>query len=108
MPPRIPARLLPHTVVVKPFLGAGPYGDVWGPEETVNRALVEDRVQVVRDATAREVTSSTVVYVEPRTLPAGSLVTVWPGTQWQKERKALAVSHFDHPAGLSHMVVYLE
>jgi hypothetical protein len=35
-------------------------------------------------------------------------VTVWAGTQWEIERKALAVSHFDHPGGLSHMVVYLE
>jgi hypothetical protein len=69
---------------------------------------VEDKVQVVRDADAREVTSSATVYLEPRTLPAGSLVTVWAGTQWEIERKALAVSHFDHPGGLSHMVVYLE
>lgn len=108
MPPRIPSRLLPHTVVVRPFLGAGPYGDVWGEAETVKRALVEDKTQVVRDAGAREVTSSTTVYLEPRELPAGSEVTVWPGTQWEKKRKALAVSHFDHPGGLSHMVAYLE
>lgn len=108
MPPRIPARLLPHTVVVEPLLGTGPYGDVWGEQEEVKRSLVEDKVQIVRDSDGREVTSSAVVYLEPRTLNPGDQITVWPNTQWEKQRKTLAVSHYDHPAGLSHMVAYLE
>jgi len=108
MPARIPARLLPHTIAVKPYLGSGAYGDVWGTTETVKRTLVEDHVQLVRDTAGREVTSSTTVYLEPRPLPAGSLVTVWSGTWREREARVIAVASLDHPRGLSHMVLYLE
>lgn len=105
---RIPSRLLPHTILLKPYLGSGAYGDVWGDPITVERANVEQTNRLVRTTDSREVVSSTTVYLEPRDVPEGSLVTVWVGTPHEHESKVVSVKLLQHPRGLSHLTLYLE
>lgn len=99
---------MPHTVGLQTYLGSGAYGDVWGDEETVPRCLVEDTTQNVVDSAGQTVVSGTVVYMEPRPVPVGSLVTVWPGTELERESRVVSISRWDHPSGLSHQALYLK
>lgn len=77
---QLPAAPLPHTVIVHPYTGTGPYGDAFVAPVTV-RAFVEDRRRLVLTASGKEVISETTVYTGPD-LPVliGSTVTVWAGT----------------------------
>ncbi|WP_183145600.1 hypothetical protein [Auritidibacter ignavus] len=52
--------------------------------------------------------ASTTVYTEPANIPAGSMVTTHPGTTFEKRSRVITVDHYDHPGGLSHMVLHLE
>lgn len=105
---RIPAKLLPHHIDVKPYLGSGIYGERWGESERLDRCLVEGKTQLVVDSTGQQEVSGTTVYMEPRPLQVGSLVTVWPGTAFERETKLLSIGHLDHPRGMSHIVLYLK
>lgn len=104
---RIPGKLLPHSILVKPRLGTGAYGPVWGDQEEVKRCLVEDVVRTVNDSTGSQSVSNTTVYLEPRSIPSGSLVTVWPGTEFEREAEVISIGHLDHPRGMSHITLYL-
>lgn len=105
---RIPARLLPHTVSAKVYLGSGAYGDRWSPGEIIPRVLIEDETENVTDASGQTVVAGTKVFMEPRSIPVGSLVTVWLGSDLEREARVIQVSRFDHPQGMSHQVVYLK
>ena len=85
---RFPARLLPHLVPVRPYLGHNAYGQpLWGPEQIV-RARVERERKMVRDAEGTEVVVEATVWTRPDVpVPLGSLLTL-DGT----ERTVLAVS----------------
>ena len=87
----IPAFLLRHTVVVKPFEGEGPFGPTFGDPVTV-RCLVDERRRLVRGPTGSEVVSEATVYAPRGTVcPVGSLVTLPSG----REASALAVGDLD-------------
>lgn len=105
---RIPTRLLPHTVIIRPHLGAGAYGDVYGEPQTVKRANVESTRRLVRNTEGHEVVSSTTVYMEPREVPDGSMITIHPDTPFEAESKVIAVGLLQHPRGLSHLTIHLE
>lgn len=105
---RIPAKLLPHRVALKPYLGSGAYGEKWGESEYLDRCLVEGKMQNITNSTGQQEVSASTVYMEPRSLPVGSMVTLWPGTDWEDEAKVIAVMHLDHPQGMSHTIAYLK
>ncbi|MCP2261082.1 hypothetical protein LX15_004802 [Streptoalloteichus tenebrarius] len=66
-------------IVIEPYVGAGPFGDTYGPA-TVVRCIVDERRRLVRDATGDTVVSETTVYC-PLTVaaPPGSRVTLPDG-----------------------------
>ncbi|WP_219470820.1 hypothetical protein [Nonomuraea rhizosphaerae] len=72
----IPDWMFRHTATVKPLVGEGAYGPVYGqPEE--HPCLADDKRQLVRDATGLEVVSDTTLYFKPGVVcPPGSQVTV--------------------------------
>lgn len=47
-------------ITVEPYLGAGAYGDTWGPAVTV-RGIVEEKRRLVRNSTGDEVLSHTTI-----------------------------------------------
>jgi hypothetical protein len=108
IPVRIPAVLLPHTITVRPYLGTGPYGDVFGDPVIVRRTFVEDRRRLVRTATGEEVISETTVRTRPREhIPIGSQVTVWHGTPHERTARVITTNLFDHPSSWSHLEITL-
>lgn len=75
----LPGWMMPHTVTVEPLTGTGPYGDVYGPAQTI-RCLVEDTRQLVRALDGSEVVSQTTVYAPPGlAAPPDSKVTLPSG-----------------------------
>lgn len=60
----IPKRLLPQQVTYRPFLGAGPEGDVYGDPVTAP-ARVEHKNKLIRDRERQEVVSAATVYMRP-------------------------------------------
>jgi len=84
----IPGFLLRHTVIIRPFLGEGPFGPSYG-DPVQARAWVDERRRLVRDPEGAEVVSEATVYLPPGTAcPVGSLVTLPSG----REAEALAVA----------------
>lgn len=72
----VPVVLLRHTVQIEPFEGEGPFGPEYGAQVT-ERAFIDDKRKLVRDAEGVEVVSETTVYMRLNaTCPAGSRVTV--------------------------------
>ncbi|MEU4444895.1 hypothetical protein AB0K14_03220 [Actinosynnema sp. NPDC050801] len=105
---QIPAVLLPHTITVRPYLGTGPYDDVYGDPVVIRRTFVEDRRRLVRSSTGEEVISETTVRARPREhIPVGSLVTVWAGTPHERTAHVITANLFDHPSSWSHIEVSL-
>lgn len=105
----IPARLMPHQISFKPYKGQGPNGKVWGAPVAVERAYVEDKVHVVRAQDGVETTSNTFIVVDPDVnVPEESLVTVWAGTDRERESGVINTAYFQHPRAPSHLVIYLE
>ncbi|MFE3449627.1 hypothetical protein ACFXJ8_11895 [Nonomuraea sp. NPDC059194] len=72
----LPAWLLRHTVIVEPFEGEGPFGPEFGDQVT-ERAFIDEKRRLVRDAEGVEVVSETTVYMRlAATCPAGSRMIV--------------------------------
>lgn len=104
---QLPAALMPHTVTVRPYQGAGPYSEAFGDPIT-HRAFVEDRRRMVVAASGEEVISETTVYTGPdATVPVGSQVTVWPGTPPQRTARVITTSRYDHLVAWSHLEIAL-
>jgi hypothetical protein len=40
-------------------------------------------------------------------VPVGSRVTVWAGSPYERTARVITTSHFDHPAGWSHLEIVL-
>lgn len=100
--------LLPHSIIVRPYLGTGPYGDVFGDPVVVRRVFVEDRRRLVRSTTGEEVISETTVRTRPQVhIPIGSQVTVWPGTPHERTARVITANRFDHPSSWSHLEIAL-
>lgn len=105
---QIPAVLLPHTITVYAYLGAGPYGDVWGDPVVVRRVYVEDRRRLVRSPTGEELVSETTVRTRPNVrIPIGSKVIVWQGTPGERTTRVITVGHYNHPSSWPHDEVAL-
>ncbi|GGM65191.1 hypothetical protein GCM10012275_39670 [Longimycelium tulufanense] len=105
---QIPTALLPHTITVRPYLGTGPYGDVFGDPVTIRRAYVEDRRQLVRSPTGEEVISETTVRTQPGVhIPIGSKVTVWHGTPHERTARVITANRFNHPSAPAHLEIAL-
>lgn len=81
------ADLLTATVTVRPSLGTGSTGPVYGPEVTLSPdtgtgVMVDDETRLVRAPDGSEVVSSTTIVARPAqaaTLTVGSLVTLRSG-----------------------------
>ncbi|GAA3144941.1 hypothetical protein Ppa06_58230 [Planomonospora parontospora subsp. parontospora] len=72
----LPQWLMRHTATIRPFLGDGAYGPVFG-EEVTERCLADDERRLVRDADGTEVVSDLTLYMRPGVVcPPGSEVTV--------------------------------
>ena len=105
---QVPAVLLPHAVIIRHYLGTGPYGDQHADPITVRRVFVEDRRRLVRSSTGEEVISETTVRARPgERIPVGSLVTVWAGTPNERAGRVITSNLFDHPSSWSHIEVTL-
>ncbi|TCO64384.1 hypothetical protein [Actinocrispum wychmicini] len=103
-----PNFVLPHAVAVRPYLGPGPYGDVFGDPVVVRRAFVEDRRRLVRSPDGEEVVSETTVRTRRNErIPLGSKVTVWQGTPHERTATVITVSVLDHPSSWSHLEITL-
>lgn len=77
---RFPARLLPHEVTVKPLIGQGSYGPIFGDPFAL-RCRVEHTRRMVRDAAGVEVTAEATIYARPGAadVALGSQVTLPDG-----------------------------
>lgn len=89
----IPRWALVHRVTIEPYEGEGATGPVYGTPVTGVRALVEARVQYLRDADGNRTVSSTTVFMLPGTeCPERSRLTLPDG------RTAIAMQAADHRA----------
>lgn len=105
---RIPSRLLPHTIIIKPFLGEGRNGPVYGPAQTWDRMYIEDKNEVMKSREGDELISQSFVVTDPeRDIPLQSLVTVWVGTPREREAQVLATNFASMPAMPSNITAYL-
>jgi len=87
-----PLRFM-HTVTVRPLTGSGGMGSTYGDPVAVLGFVLEES-KLVRDASAAEVVSSTQVYCAfDVAAPPGSLVTVWPGTAFEREATVITAAH---------------
>jgi len=69
-----------QTVTLRPLLGSGGMGDVYGPPVAV-AVLLDESTRLVRDADAAEVVSSATLYADPGVVaPPGSTVTLPDGS----------------------------
>ncbi|WP_146114015.1 hypothetical protein [Arthrobacter sp. MYb211] len=100
---------MPHKITYKPLLGQGPNGQVYGAPVEIERAYVEDKVQVIKIADGADVASSSFIVVDPDVvIPPESLITVWTGTPRERESRLMQSNYFQHPSAPSHVVLYLE
>lgn len=105
---RIPARLLPHTITIKPCTGEGRNGPTYGPKQTWNRVYVEDKTAVLKGADGAEKTSRGFIVTDPeRAIPELSLVTVWAGTPREREAQVLSTDFASMPRMPSNITAYL-
>lgn len=100
----IPQALLVHTATVKPYLGSGAYGDLYGDPFDVP-CYYEGRRQLVRGSDGAEAVSEGTMFIDPGPdIPAGSEVTVVGRTT-----HVITVSVLDDGGltGLAHLEVAL-
>jgi hypothetical protein len=72
----IPGFLLRHTAVVEPYLGAGPFGDTYGPPVDVKCFAEDKRRRVLSTTGTRVVSNMTLICLPGTDIPPGSRVTV--------------------------------
>lgn len=94
---------LPHSIRVRPYLGQGGSGPIYGPDvdltpENDQGAFVEDVRKVVVDSSGREVISGTEVTLNDEdAVREGSQVTIWAGTDRERTAPVVAVAVHVHP-----------
>ena len=102
----IPQRKLKNRVKVAAFRGTNSLGDAYdAPEE--HRAWVEAQQTVVINHRGEEEISSTTVYLNPVDAPPGSIVTLWPGTDRERETKVISAQHYREHR-MAHTVLRLK
>lgn len=102
---KLPRILTPHTVAVRPWAGSGAYGDVFGPERTLQHVRVEEGTKLVRDKDGTETASTARVIIRPEhaPVPVDSEVTLPSG----RTAVVLSVDHLDTPPAPEHYVLNL-
>lgn len=100
---RLPDRWRPHKVTVRPFMGVGGAGPVYGDRYDLDPAegrgvYLEDAREVVIDSEGTEVVSNTRFFCNfDDAPPEKSMVTVWVGTPFEREAPVVRVARFEHP-----------
>ncbi|KAB1659007.1 hypothetical protein [Pseudoclavibacter sp. CFCC 11306] len=104
-------RYLPHRNLVTEHLyeGSGPDGDNF-QTLTVPRALIVDKVMIVRDKDGVETTSTCQVAVPLNYLcTPGSEITLWAGTEHERRTKVIAAARAEYSAATpNHATLYCE
>ncbi len=111
---RLRAKHLPHHVTVTRLTGEGSEGITYAAPVTNVPAYVEQKARLVVDRRSSsptantEITASTfiVLLTEDDVLPA-SKVTVWPGTDREREAEVIDSSMFSYPRTPSHIELFL-
>lgn len=76
---RLPGYLLQHQVTIEPHLGAGAYGDQYGPA-VVERSFVDGKRRMIRDQAGEQTMSTaTVILRLTANCPIGSRITLPDG-----------------------------
>lgn len=79
---RIPASLLQETLTIRPYLGEGAYGPIWGEPQTV-RGQIEPGFRVVTDRHGQEVVASAVAFVQPGVQVGPESMVTWEGQTFE-------------------------
>lgn len=104
----LPPFLLPHTVTIERYVSDGAYGPVYAPAQAAVPAMVEDTRRQLTDSQGRQVTSSTVVFLQSDVadVPAGSRITLPNG---RRPRVITTVTNSAGPLPTpDHRELYLE
>jgi hypothetical protein len=105
---QLPTVLLPHPITVRPYIGTGPYGDMYGDPIVIRRTYVEDRRRLVRSTDGDELISETTVHTRPgEHIPVGSKVTVWQGMPHERTAVVITANRYHHPSSWSHLEIAL-
>jgi len=91
---RIPARLLVHTVTVRPYLGRSSAGPVFGPAVPL-KCMAQGKRRLVRNPQGAETLSSLTLYAAP-----GQAASIPPGSEvdWQGDTTTV-IDATDHDDG---------
>ena len=104
----IPPFLTPHTVTIRPRLGSGSMGPIWGDPVPDIPALVVEGAQLVRSPGGSEVVSQAQVSVHfDVEAPPESEVTIWAGTPKQRTATVITASGGPHPTLPSFLTLAL-
>lgn len=107
MSQRLPEHFTPHVVSVRDFAENTGMGSGFGPPRSVV-AFAEDEQKVVRNRDGAEVVSTSQVTVNfDELIPAGSLVTVWPGLPGEREAEVLAIGRHEAPGWPAYQTLSL-
>lgn len=110
---RIPNRLLEHRVILREIETIpSSTGPKYKTPRTV-RAIVVDETKIVKDqreqSRGAEILSSAHVLVQPENrIPPGSLVTIWPGTDEERESEIVRTALGKHSIAPSSAQFWLE
>lgn len=113
--PRLREKHLLHRVNIKPHVGDGAEGDIWGDVREKRPAYVEQKTRLVVDrrtgspTAGQEITSTTfvVLMLADDTAPR-SEVTVWAATPRERTSAVIDSAYFEYRGAPSHVELYLE
>lgn len=97
---RIPNRLMPHRglFAYEPFTGSSFEGAAYGTQVVPERANIQDSTQVARGDMTETETYTASVWLDPgHVVPNGSRVTLWLGTD--RERQGVVTRSAYHSQG---------
>jgi len=79
---KIPKALLRERLVIRPYLGTGAYGPVWGDPQEV-QGHVEPGFRVVTDRQGNEVVASAVAFILPGVEVGPESLVTWDGQDYE-------------------------
>lgn len=96
----LPPRYMPHggQVRYQSKHGESTYGPLFAPPVTPERAAVDEKQKLVRTADGSMVMSSARIVLDPEhDLPVGSLVTLHPDSEHERQTTVLITANADWP-----------